>query len=108
MAITLTTAAANRVKAFLHKRGSGIGLRLSVKTTGCSGFAYVTEFIDSATANDIEFVSNEVHVFVAKDKLQYLDGTEIDFIKDGLQENFKYNNPQVKAECGCGESFSVN
>ena len=107
MAITLTDSAAKRVKVFLKKSGHSIGLRLSVKTTGCSGLAYVTDFIDSATANDIEFISNDVHIFVAKDKLQYLDGTEIDFVKDGLQESFKYNNPQVKAECGCGESFTI-
>lgn len=108
MAITLTLQAAQRVKDFLAKRGRGIGLRLSVKTTGCSGLAYVTDFIDSATENDLEFISHEVRIFVTKDKLHYLDGTEIDFVKDGLQESFKYNNPNVKAECGCGESFTVS
>lgn len=108
MAITLTDAAAKRVKDYLTKRGHGIGLRLNVKTTGCSGLAYVTDFIDTKVDNDLEFISNDVHIFVAKDKLQYLDGTEIDFTRDGLQESFKYNNPNVKAECGCGESFTVS
>lgn len=109
MAITLTNSAAKRVKEFLKKMGpSSIGLRLSVKTTGCSGLAYVTDFIDNPNENDLEFISHGVRIFVNKDKLQYLDGTEIDFVKDGLQESFKYNNPNVTAECGCGESFTVS
>lgn len=108
MAITLSIAAAARVKSFLDKRSSGIGLRLGVKTTGCSGLAYTTDFIDAADDNDVEFVSHNIHIFVNKANLQFLNGTEIDFIKDGLNESFKYNNPNVKAECGCGESFTVS
>lgn len=107
MAITLSIAAAARVKSFLDKRAAGIGLRLGVKTTGCSGLAYTTDFIDVADDNDVEFVSHNIHIFVNKNNLKFLDGTEIDFVKDGLNESFKYNNPNVKAECGCGESFTV-
>lgn len=108
MAITLTASAADRVKSFLDKRGSGIGLKLGVKTTGCSGLAYITDFIDNKNDDDIEFVSQNIHIFVNKDNLKFLDGTEIDYTRDGLNESFKYNNPNVKAECGCGESFTVS
>ncbi len=107
MAITLTMAAAARVNAFLNKRKHGIGLHFGVKTTGCSGLAYTTQFIDNTTPDDVEFESQGVKIFVTKKDLAYLDGTEIDYTKNGLQESFKFNNPNVAAECGCGESFTV-
>ena len=108
MGITATALAAERVSQFLIKRGRGIGLRLGVKTTGCSGLAYKLEFVDEKNIDDEEFVlSNGVRVIVDKKSLQYLDGTELDYAKDGLQEGFKFINPNVKAECGCGESFTI-
>ena len=107
MTITLTAAAAERVRAFLKKRDNGIGLRFGVKKTGCSGFAYTTDFIDIETPDDIEFESNGIKIFVDKKNLSYLDGTEIDYKRDGLQESFRFNNPNVADECGCGESFTV-
>ncbi|MBI3561871.1 MAG: iron-sulfur cluster assembly protein IscA [Gammaproteobacteria bacterium] len=107
MAITLTTKAAERVKGFLANRGKGDGLRLGVKTTGCSGMAYVLEFVDSADTSDQMFESQGVKIFVDPKSLIYLDGTELDFTKEGLNEGFKFNNPNVKATCGCGESFNV-
>lgn len=105
--ITLTSTAANRVKDFLAKRGKGIGLRLGVKTSGCSGLAYKLEFVDSINPEDVEFISSEVKVFVDPKSLQYLDGTQLDYTKEGLQEGFKFTNPNVKGECGCGESFTI-
>ena len=107
MAITLTSTAADRVRAFLAKRGKGAGLRLGVKTTGCSGKAYVLEFVDAIAPEDQVFESHGVKVIVDAKSLIYLDGTELDFGREGLNEGFKFNNPNVKAECGCGESFSV-
>ncbi len=107
MAITLTINAAKRVEKFLQKRGKGIGLRLGVKTTGCSGLAYKLEFVDTINPDDNEFESQGVRIFVDKKSLQYLDGTELDYTKEDIQEGFKFNNPQVKGECGCGESFTV-
>lgn len=107
MAITLTEAAASRVKKFLENRGHGIGLRLGVKTTGCSGMAYVLEFVDEADNDDQIFEGHGVKVFVNPKSLVYLDGTEVDYGKEGLNEGFKFNNPNVKDECGCGESFNV-
>lgn len=107
MAITLTDAAADRVKTFLDNRGKGIGLRLAVRTTGCSGMAYVIEFADELAENDQVFEDNEVTVVIDPKSLVYLDGTELDFGKEGLNEGFKFNNPNVKDECGCGESFTV-
>lgn len=107
MAITLTTAAADRVRKFLVKRGKGEGLRLGVRTTGCSGKAYVLEFVDAIGPEDVVFESNGVKVIVDPKSLVYLDGTELDFAREGLNEGFKFNNPNVKGECGCGESFSV-
>jgi len=105
--ITLTENAALRVKDFLEKRGKGIGLRLGVKTTGCSGLAYKLEFVDAQSPDDIEFISHDVRIFVDQKSLQYLDGTNLDYTKEGLQEGFKFTNPNVKDECGCGESFTV-
>lgn len=107
MAITMTEAAASRVSAFLENRGKGIGLRLGVKTTGCSGMAYVLEFVDQLNEEDHVFDTNNVKIIIDPKSLVYLDGTELDFVKEGLNEGFKFNNPNVKDECGCGESFTV-
>ncbi|WGE32423.1 iron-sulfur cluster assembly protein IscA [Actinobacillus genomosp. 2] len=107
MAITLTETAANRVRTFLENRGKGIGLRLGVKTSGCSGLAYVLEFVDVLNEDDQIFEQHGVKVIVDEKSLAYLDGTELDFVKEGLNEGFKYNNPNVKDSCGCGESFNV-
>ncbi len=107
MAITMTDAAADRVKNFLENRGKGIGLRLAVRTTGCSGMAYVLEFADELDEGDTVFEDNDVKVVIDPKSLVYLDGTEVDFGKEGLNEGFKFNNPNVKDECGCGESFNV-
>ncbi len=107
MAITLTDAAADRVKTFMDNRGKGVGLRLAVRTTGCSGMAYVLEFADELDEGDVVFENNDVTVIIDPKSLVYLDGTELDFGKEGLNEGFKFNNPNVKDECGCGESFTV-
>jgi len=107
MAISLTTTAADRVEKFLANRGKGIGLRLGVKTTGCSGMAYTLEFVDELDDEDISFESKGVTVIVDPKSLAYIDGTELDFVKEGLNEGFQFNNPNVKDECGCGESFTV-
>jgi iron-sulfur cluster assembly protein len=107
MAITLTDTAAERVKAFLDNRGKGEGLRVGVKTSGCSGMAYVLEFIDVIDEDDKVFESQGVKIIVDPKSLLYIDGTELDYGKEGLNEGFKFNNPNVKNECGCGESFTV-
>ena len=107
MAITLTQAAADRVSDFLANRGKGIGLRLGVKTTGCSGMAYILEFVDTVEDDDKVFESNGVRIIIDPKSLLYLDGTELDYGKEGLNEGFKFNNPNVKDTCGCGESFTV-
>jgi len=107
MGITLTPSAANHVKRYLDKRGKGIGLRLGVRTTGCSGLAYVLEFVDEVAANDEVFETDELKVVVDRKSLVYLDGTELDFGKEGLNEGFLFKNPNIKDECGCGESFNV-
>ncbi|MBX2824812.1 MAG: iron-sulfur cluster assembly protein IscA [Gammaproteobacteria bacterium] len=107
MAITLTDKAAEHVKHYLDQRGKGVGLRLGVRTTGCSGMAYVLEFADEVAANDTVFEDNDVKVIVDQKSLVYLDGTELDFGKEGLNEGFRFNNPNVKDECGCGESFNI-
>ncbi|MBI0006094.1 iron-sulfur cluster assembly protein IscA [Gilliamella apicola] len=107
MAITLTDSAANRVQAFLANRGKGVGLRLGVKTSGCSGMAYVLEFADIINDDDSVFEDKDVKVIVDKKSLVYIDGTELDFVKEGLNEGFKFNNPNASNECGCGESFNV-
>jgi len=107
MAITLTDAAAGRVKDFIEKRGKGVGLRLGVRTSGCSGMAYVLEFADQIEDGDIVFEDHGVKVIVDPKSLVYIDGTELDFGKEGLNEGFKFNNPNVKDSCGCGESFNV-
>jgi len=107
MAVTLTESAAARVKRFLEERGSGVGLRLAVKTTGCSGYAYIVDFADRVEANDRVYDSNGVKVVVDEKSLELVDGTEIDFARHGLAESFHFRNPNVKSECGCGESFGV-
>jgi len=107
MAITLTDKAAERVEKFLANRGKGIGLRLGVKTTGCSGMAYTLEFVDEMAEEDMSFESHGIQVIVDPKSLVYLDGTELDYVKQGLNEGFEFNNPNVKDECGCGESFTV-
>ena len=107
MAITLSDSAAERVKRFLTNRGKGVGLRLGVKTSGCSGMAYVLEFVDEVHEEDQVFDDKGVKVIIDAKSLSYLDGTELDFVKEGLNEGFKFNNPNVKDACRCGESFTV-
>jgi iron-sulfur cluster assembly protein len=107
MAVTLTDRAAQHVQRYIEKRGKGYGLRLGVKTTGCSGLAYKLEFADQPTPEDQEFESNGVRVLIDPKSLAYLDGTELDFVREGLNEGFKFNNPNEKDRCGCGESFNV-
>ena len=107
MSISLTTAAAERVRTFLSRRGHGLGLRLSIKKTGCSGFAYVVNYADDMGGNDLVFEDQGVKVIVDRDSLAYLDGTQVDFVRQGLNEAFRFRNPNVKGECGCGESFTV-
>ncbi len=107
MAVTLTERAATHVSNFIAKRGKGVGLRLGVKTTGCSGLAYKLEYADEVQAEDVLFESHGVKVVVDPKSLPYIDGTELDFAREGLNEGFKFNNPNVKDECGCGESFNV-
>ena len=106
MAITLTESAADRVRHFLSKDG-GIGVRIGVRKTGCSGFAYVVELTDSIRSDDAIFEVDGVKVVVSPSNLPYLDGTRIDFVKEGLNEGFRYDNPNVRSLCGCGESFGV-
>lgn len=107
MAISLTPAAAQRVQTFLANRGKGVGIRLGIKTSGCSGLAYVLEFVDEINADDQVFTNHGVQVIVDEKSLVYLDGTELDFVKEGLNEGFKFTNPNTKDQCGCGESFHV-
>lgn len=107
MTISLTPAAAERVRTFMANRGKGVGLRLGVKQTGCSGFAYVVSYADEVGARDTVFDDAGVKVIVDADSLRYVDGTQIDFVRQGLNEAFKFRNPNVKGECGCGESFNV-
>ena len=107
MSITLTEAAADRVQRFIEKRGRGIGVRLGVRKTGCSGYAYVVDFADEVGDTDAVFEDHEVKVVVAQEHLPYLDGTELDFAREGVNETFVFHNPNVRDECGCGESFTV-
>ncbi|MGR5064292.1 iron-sulfur cluster assembly protein IscA [Photobacterium sp. DNB22_13_2] len=107
MAITITEAAASRVASFLESRGKGIGLRLGVRTSGCSGMAYVLEFVDQLDEGDQIFEEKGVKIIIDAKSMVYLDGTELDFAKEGLNEGFQFNNPNVSSECGCGESFNV-
>ncbi len=103
----MTPAATSRVKSFIENRGKGLGLRLGIKTTGCSGLAYVLEFVDDLNEDDTLFSINDVNIIIDGKSLVYLDGIEVDFVKEGLNEGFKFTNPNAKGECGCGESFNV-
>ena len=107
MAVTLTEKAANHVQNFLAKRGKGVGLRLGVRTSGCSGMAYKLEFADATNPDDLQFESHGVKLLIDPKSLPYLEGTELDYTREGLNEGFKFRNPNVKDECGCGESFNV-
>jgi iron-sulfur cluster assembly protein len=107
MAVTVTEKAAQQIQKHLVSRGSGLGLRVAVKTSGCSGLAYTLEFVDAAEAEDQSFEYFGVTVLVDPKSMAYLDGTELDFVREGLNEGFKFNNPNVKNQCGCGESFNV-
>ena len=107
MAITMTEAAAQHVQAHLKQRGKGLGIRVGIKTTGCSGMSYVLEFVDAANEEDQVFESQGVNIVADPKSLLYIDGTQMDYIKSGLNEGFEFTNPNTKAECGCGESFTV-
>ena len=107
MAITMTDAAYSHVSKFLENRGKGAGIRVAVRTTGCSGMGYVLEFADDVDTGDEVFEVKDIRVIIDPKSLLYLDGTELDFVKEGLNEGFKFNNPNARSECGCGESFSV-
>jgi len=107
MAVTVTESAAKHIARTLESRGKGDGIRVGVRTSGCSGMAYVLEFVDAAEPEDVVFEEHGVKLFVDPKSLSYLDGTELDFVKEGLNEGFEFNNPNVAGECGCGESFSV-
>ena len=107
MSVTLTEAAAKHVQKYLARRGKGVGLRLGVKTSGCSGMAYKLEFADQVEPDDKVWESFGVKVLVDEKSLPYLDGTELDYTREGLQEGFKFHNPNEKSHCGCGESFQI-
>ena len=107
MAISLTESAAERVRGYLERRGHGVGLRLGIKKTGCSGYAYVIDYADDINPDDVVFDVLDVKVIVDNDSLQLIDGTQVDFVKEGINEAFKFRNPNVKGECDCGESFSI-
>lgn len=107
MGISLTTAAVEHVQRNLDNRGHGEGIRLGVRTNGCSGLSYVFEFVDEVSGDDVVFESSGVKLFIDPKSLIYLDGTELDFVKEGLNEGFQFNNPNAKGACGCGESFNV-
>ena len=107
MAVTLTDKAVQRVANFLEKRGKGVGLRLGVRTSGCSGMAYKLEFVDEIDPEDVVFESNGVKVFIDAKSMPYLEGMELDYTREGLNEGFKFHNPREKDRCGCGESFRV-
>jgi iron-sulfur cluster assembly protein len=107
MSISLTDAAANRVRTYLDKRGTGVGLRLGVTPTGCSGYSYVINYADTIDETDVVFEDKGITVIVDPDALSFIDGTEVDFVKNGLNEAFRFRNPNISGECGCGESFNV-
>lgn len=107
MSITVTENAARQIQKQLQKRGNGVGLRLGVKTSGCSGYAYVLDYADEIADDDIVFAQHDVKVLVKPDDLDKLNGIQLDYAKEGFNEAFKFNNPNVKGMCGCGESFSV-
>ena len=107
MALTMTAAAARQVRKSIEKRGKGQGIRIGVKTSGCSGLSYVMEFVDEPQAEDVICAQDDVKIFIDPKSMLYLDGTELDFTREGLNEGFRFNNPNVKDTCGCGESFTV-
>ena len=107
MAITLTEKAAEKIQLQLAKNGSGIGLRLGIKKVGCNGFAYTFDYAAEALAGDQAFEANETKLWVDAATLPYVDGSRLDFVKDGLNESFKFDNPNAEGECGCGESFNL-
>tara|TARA_Y100000758_G_scaffold276252_1_gene221020 strand:- start:161 stop:487 length:327 start_codon:yes stop_codon:yes gene_type:complete len=108
MTISITKSAAKRVQLFVSERENNVGLRVGVKKTGCSGYAYVVDYADSINADDVIFEEHGVKVVVDPKSLELIDGTEVDFVKEGMNEVFKFRNPKVKGECGCGESFSID
>lgn len=107
MSITVTPKAANQIRKALAKRGGGVGLRVAVKTSGCSGYAYALEFADEPAADDLHFESEGVQLLVEAKSLPLVDGTQLDWVREGLNEGFKFSNPNASATCGCGESFAV-
>ena len=107
MSVSLTEAAARHVARYLSKRGKGVGVRLGVRTTGCSGLAYQLEYVDALNPEDTIFEGHGVKVLVDPKSLAYIDGTELDFVREGLNEGFRFNNPNERDKCGCGESFRV-
>lgn len=107
MAITMTAAAESHVVRHLEHRNKGIGIRLGVRTTGCSGLSYVLEFVDEKSEEDVVFNCGDVQLIIDPKSLVYLDGTQLDYVKEGLNEGFEFKNPNVKDECGCGESFHI-
>ncbi len=107
MSVTVTESAANQIKKQLEKRGSGLGLKLAVKKSGCSGYAYILDYADALKENDQVFENFGVSVIVSQSDLEFVDGIELDYRREGINEAFKFNNPNVKGTCGCGESFSV-
>ena len=107
MAVTMTERAAQHVAGFIEKRGKGLGLRVGVRTTGCSGMAYKLEYVDAESPEDQAFESHGVRIYVDPKSLAYIDGIELDFVREGLNEGFQFNNPREKDRCGCGESFRV-
>jgi len=107
MSISVTPKAANQIRKALLKRGGGVGLRVAIKTSGCSGYAYALEFADAASAEDLSFESEGVQLLVEAKSLPMIDGTQLDWVREGLNEGFKFNNPNASATCGCGESFAV-
>lgn len=107
MAITLTDSAAERVRTYLARRGAGVGLRLGIKKTGCSGYSYIVNYADEVGPDDVVFPVDDVKVVVDRQSLEIIDGTEVDYVREGLNEAFKFTNPRAVGECGCGESFSI-
>lgn len=107
MAVTMTERAAKHVAGFIQKRGKGLGLRVGVRTTGCSGMAYKLEYVDAESPEDQAFESHGVKIYVDPKSLAYIDGTELDFVREGLNEGFRFSNPNERDRCGCGESFRV-
>lgn len=107
MALSLTQSAADRVHSYLERRGSGVGLRVGVKKTGCNGYAYIINYADEVDESDVVFEDRGIKLIVDSESLGLIDGTEVDFVKEGLNEAFRFRNPNVSGECGCGESFSV-